>query len=155
MTTIGDLLGSKGDMLVRDNLSVGDVHILPLGRNEGITPKVGDAKDKYFVILGFDNCGNVIGGVVVNSKVNNNLPTSITDYLMPISASKYPFLRHNSFVNCSRLKTTTKDKFNCTTYRGRIEDEETIRMIIGTLFESPYTNKQQLKEFGIIPKSPL
>lgn len=149
MTTIGDLLGKQADELARSSLSVGDVHLLPLSQNEGITPKEGETREKLFVILGFNAAGDIIGGVVVNSKVNLNLPTVITDYLMPISASQFKFLKHDSFVNCSSPKFVKKEKFNNKTYRGRIEDTETLALIIGTLFDSPYTSAQQLREFGI------
>lgn len=150
MTTIGELLGEKANLLARETLSVGDVHLLQLGIKEGITPKEGDVKDKYFVVLGFDADGDIIGGVVVNSRINPNLPDSVTDYYMPISASKYKFLSYDSFVNCSTLKTVKKEKFNISTYRGRIEDSETIELIIGTLTDSPYISKKLLKQYGII-----
>ena len=150
MTKIGDLLGKKADDLARSSLSVGDVHLLPLGKNEGITPKEDKTKEKLFVILGFNDVGDILGGVVINSKVNHNLPNVITDYLMPISASQFNFLRHDSFVNCSRPKFVKKEKFNNKTYRGSIEDTETLDLIIGTLFDSPYTSAQQLREYGIV-----
>ena len=110
MTKIGDLIGEQSDELARNMLSVGDVHIIPLGKDENITTKDGkDYRDKFIVILGFDEYDNAVGGVVVNSKVNNNLPSSITDYYMPISASQFPFLRHNSYINCSHLVVAKKN----------------------------------------------
>ena len=148
MTTIGEMLGEKADLLVRETLSVGDVHLLQLGREEGITPKEGDIKDKFFVILGFDDAGGVIGGVVVNSRINPKLPSSITDYYMHLSASCNKFLSHDSFVNCSTLKTVKKEKFNKSTFRGKIEDSETINQIIGTVSGSPYISKKLLKQYG-------
>lgn len=149
MTTIGDMLGSKSDELVRYALSIGDVHILPLGEVEGITPKDGDTRNKFFVVLGFDGSGNVIGGIVVNSKINHHLPSSITDYYMPLTVEQCPFLKYNSFANCSHLVIVKKDKFDSRTYRGRIEDEDVMNMIVGTLHDSPYISKRQLEEFGI------
>lgn len=151
MTNIRDLLGAKADDITRGSISIGDVHLLQLGANEGITPKDGySVKEKFFVVLGFDHNGNIIGGIVVNSKINNNLPPSVTDYLLPITVEKCPFLKYNSFANCSRLKTVKIEKFGAFTYRGRIEDQEFMSQIIKTVIESPYANKQQLKEFGII-----
>ena len=150
MTTIGNLLGNKADELAKKFLAIGDVHIIQMGKKDGITPKEGNLRNKFFIILGFDNNGNIIGGVVINSSINYNLPDNVTDYLMPISKKQFPFLEHDSFVNCSRLKTVSKEKFSRETYRGRVEDEETINLIIGTVCESPYVNKYQLKEFGII-----
>lgn len=151
MTNIADLLGNKADSIARKSISIGDVHLLRLGSDNGITPKNGEqTREKFFVVLGFDDIGNVIGGIVVNSKINQNLPTSVTDYLMPIQVEKCPFLKYNSYANCSQLKTVRIEKFNAFTYRGRIDDIELLNQIVGTVIESPYSNKQQLKEFGII-----
>ena len=71
MTNLGDLLGNMADKLAQDNLNVGDVHLLNLDQKNGITPKAGDAtRNKFFIILGFDNEGNVIltEGLVLQEK---------------------------------------------------------------------------------------
>lgn len=151
MTSIGDILGEKADLLAREVIGIGDVHILPLTSKEGITPKDGQSsRNKYLIVLGFDNDGNMIGGVVVNSNINYNLPSSITDYLMPVTVHQCPFLHYDSFINCSHLVVVKKGKFNSRTFVGKIEDEELMSMIVGTITESPQVNKQQLKEFGIV-----
>ena len=137
MTSVGDLLGEQADMLARETIGIGDVHILPLTPKEGITPKNGKpARNKYLIVLGFDNDGNMIGGVVINSHINYNLPPSITDYLMPVTVSQCSFLSYDSFINCK-------------TFVGKIDDDDLLSMIVGTIIESPQVSKQQLKEFGI------
>lgn len=86
MTKLGELLGARADRLAQDSLNVGDVHFLNLDSSNGITPKAGDTtRNKFFIILGFDNEGNVIGGLVINSNINYNLPTSVTDYQLPVT----------------------------------------------------------------------
>ncbi|MBQ7868889.1 MAG: hypothetical protein IJ355_00935 [Prevotella sp.] len=151
MTNIGDLLGDFADSFVQDNINVGDVHMLVLDRSNGITPKDGDeTRNKFFVVLGFDKDGNVIGGLVINSNINYRLPSIITDYQLPVSIKQCPFLKHNSFVNCSRLITANKNKFGKNTYRGKINNKELMEQIVDTLKESPTTNKKILKDFGII-----
>ena len=150
MTKIGDILGGLADKIARDTIKIGDVHLLALDRTNGITPKGDDkTRNKFFVILGFDKDGNVIGGVVINSKINNKLPNTITDYQLPITVKQCPFLEHNSYVNCSRLMVAERTKFNGTTYRGEME-EELMELIIGTVKESPTMNKRMLADFGII-----
>ena len=150
MTQIADLIGDQADELARYSLSVGDIHYLPLSKEEQITAKDGkDFRNKYLIILGFDASGNAIGGVVVNSKVNPNLPSTITDYLMPVTQAQFPFLSHNSFINCSHLIVVKKEKFNRNTFRYHLEDSELMRIIAGTLSECPLVNKQLLKEFSI------
>lgn len=151
MTNFGDLLGDSADKLTQNSINIGDVHLLNLDQNNGITPKSGDTtRNKFFIVLGFDNEGNVIGGLVINSKINYKLPPSVTDYQLPVSVEQFPFLEHNSFINCSKIIVAKRSKFNKTTYRGEISDTEMMELIINTIKESPTVNKMQLKEFGIV-----
>ena len=151
MTNFGDLLGDMADELTQNSINIGDVHLLNLDQNNGITPKSGDTtRNKFFIVLGFDNDGNVIGGLVINSKINYKLPPSVTDYQLPVSVEQFPFLEHNSFINCSKIIVAKRSKFNKTTYRGEISDTEMMKLIINTVKESPTVNKMQLKEFGIV-----
>ena len=146
MTNFGDLLGDMADELTQNSINIGDVHLLNLDQNNGITP----TRNKFFIVLGFDNEGNVIGGLVINSKINYKLPPSVTDYQLPVSVEQFPFLEHNSFINCSKIIVAKRSKFNKTTYRGEISDTEMMELIINTVKESPTVNKMQLKEFGIV-----
>lgn len=152
MTNLGDMvLGDMADKLTQNSINIGDVHLLNLDQNNGITPKSGDTtRNKFFIVLGFDNEGNVIGGLVINSKINYKLPPSVTDYQLPVSVEQFPFLEHNSFINCSKIIVAKRSKFNKTTYRGEISDTEMMELIISTVKESPTVSKMQLKEFGIV-----
>lgn len=152
MTNLGDMvLGDMADKLTQNSINIGDVHLLNLDQNNGITPKSGDTtRNKFFIVLGFDNEGNVIGGLVINSKINYKLPPSVTDYQLPVSVEQFPFLEHNSFINCSKIIVAKRSKFNKTTYRGEISDTEMMELIINTVKESPTVSKMQLKEFGIV-----
>ena len=146
MTNFGDLLGNLADELTQNSINIGDVHLLNLDQNNGITPKSGNTtRNKFFIVLGFDNEGNVIGGLVINSKINYKLPPSVTDYQLPVSVEQFPFLEHNSFINCSKIIVAKRSKFNKTTYRGEISDTEMMELIINTIKESPTVNKMQLK----------
>jgi len=73
----------------------------------------------------YDQEGNVIGGLVINSNINYNLPSSVTDYHLPLKVEQCPFLKHNSFVNCSKIIVASKTKFTKKAYRGEISDSET------------------------------
>lgn len=150
MTNLGDLLGKTANDLMQLSIKIGDIHLLKLDPTNGITPKNGDvARNKFFIVLGFDNEGNVVGGLVINSKINYNLPPTITDYQLPITVTQCPFLQHNSFVNCSKIIVAKRTNFNRDTYRGEISDSGLMRLIIDTVKESPTVNKKQLKDFGI------
>ena len=55
---------------------------------------------------------------------------------MPIKQSKYKFLDYDSFVDCSKLKCTSIDKFGKWQFIGTILQDD-IKLIIGTIKESP------------------
>lgn len=151
MTILSDILEDVGDKLAQDNIKVGNVYLINLDQQNGITPKNGDlTRDKFFIVLGFDNEGNVIGGLVINSKINYNLPSSVTDYQLPIKVEQCPFLKYNSFVNCSKIIVANKAKFTKNTFRGEISDPEFIDLLINTVKESPTVNTKLLKRFGFI-----
>lgn len=150
MTRISDALGEDGlSRLAAATVNVGDVYEITMTEANGIKPKDGAAsRDKYFVVLGFDADGNAYGGVIINSRINRNLPAHIKMYHMPVRQSKYPFLRYDSFVDCVRLMTASPRKFNEWNYLGKIDDYD-IELIIGTIKESPRESKQHLALFGL------
>lgn len=152
MKNIGDLIGNWADKLTQDNIKVGNVYMLSLDESDGITPKNGyNTRNKFFIVLGFDKNGDVIGGLVINSKLNLKLSTSLTDYYLPVTVKQCPFLSHDSFINCTNLIRAKRNKFNNTTYKGEInEKSELMEQIIETLKESPTITKRALKDFGII-----
>lgn len=48
MTNFGDLLGDSADKLTQNSINIGDVHLLNLDQNNGITPKSGDNTRIYY-----------------------------------------------------------------------------------------------------------
>lgn len=151
MIKLGKILADIGNKLTQDNIKIGNVYLLNLNENNGITPKDGDStRNKFFIVLGFDNDGNVIGGLVINSNINNKLPSTITDYQLPITVEQCPFLNHNSFINCSKIIIANRRKITTQSYRGEISDPELMKLIFDTVKESPTINQKQLETFGII-----
>lgn len=151
MMKISDAL--DGDALLRiaaTSIKVGDVYEITMTEANGIKPKPGDkSRDKYFIVLGFDSNGIAYGGVIINSRINQNLPGYIKMYHLPIKHSKYPFLRYDSFVDCVQLKVAYPNKFNEWNYLGQIESDD-VELIIGTIKESPRESTEHLAQFGII-----
>jgi hypothetical protein len=145
-----DIPNNIAESLVKDTVKQGDIFVLDLDNQDGITPKGGDTfRNKFFVVLGFDNEGNVYGGVIVNSKINQNMCPLIRDYHMPIKAEKYSFLRYDSFIDCLQLKTASLSKFTKGKFVGRLQDDD-LTLVIGTIKESPREKKANLLRFGII-----
>lgn len=100
-----EIPGNVLESMVQQTVKVGDVFLLEMDAEDGITPKEGDSKRfKFFVVLGFDEEGNVYGGVIINSRINQRLELTVKDYHMPIKCEKYPFLKYDSFVDCLCLR---------------------------------------------------
>ena len=138
------------DEAVSDEVRLGDVYKIELSRADGIIPKNGyDIRDKFFVVLGFDEQGNVYGGIVFNSKINQNLPTSIKDYHMPISAKDYPFLSHDSFLNCTKIFSVTSTHLWKGEKLGTINTDD-FDLIRSTVCSYPNAVPLDLKRFGLI-----
>ena len=145
-----EIPGSVLQDMMRSTVSIGDVFLIEMDESDGITPKDGDDyRHKYFVVLGFDGMGNVYGGVVINSRINQHMSPIVQQYQMPISCTKYPFLKYNSFVNCSRLKTAPLTKLTNGKFLGVVEKED-VTLIIETVRTSPHERANRLRQFGLI-----
>ena len=136
--------------VVSNDVQLGDVYKIELSKADGIIPKNGyDTRNKFFVVLGFDEQGNVYGGIVFNSKINQNLPTSIKDYHMPISAKDYPFLSHDSFLNCTKIFTATSTHLMKGEKLGCI-NTAAFDLLCSTVCSYPNAVPYELKRFGLI-----
>lgn len=136
--------------IARNAIKKGDVYLVTMNADNGIIPHDGyTTRDKYFVVLGFDSDGNVYGGVVINSKINVNLARRIADFHYPIKCSRYRFLSHDSFIDCSRLKVVKLEKLLEGRYVGEIEMSD-IDLIVGTVIESPMEQRIRLRQFGLV-----
>lgn len=150
MTKLFDLLGKEeAETFARKNIQVGNVYRIKMDARNGIIPKAGTtSRNKFFIVLGFDKDGNVYGGVIINSNINPNVPQSVKDWQMPIRQTKYPFLEHDSFVDCSKLKCASPEKFGQWKYLGVMEAEDVL-LIQETIQSSPNETKAHLAMFGL------
>lgn len=150
MTKLFDLLNNDSiKSITQKSIEIGNVYRIQMDKSNGITPKPGDtSRNKFFVVLGFDEEGNIYGGVIINSNINQRVPDSVKDWQMPIKQSKYKFLDYDSFVDCSKLKCTSIDKFGKWQFIGTILQED-IELIIGTIKESPNETPEHLALFGL------
>lgn len=85
-------------MALDDRLEIGSI----------IFEKVFDTKppkDKYYIVTGFTTDTTILCTVYINTTININLfPTQrLKNLHVPISASDNPFLKYDSFVDCSNL----------------------------------------------------
>lgn len=147
--------GSSLNGLVASQLTEGSVYRMRLTEEEGVRGKnPGDnGRNKYFIVLGVTDDGDVIGVVLINSHVNDNLPSTIKDLHYPISPHTYSFLSNNSFVDCSRIKELKMDKFtskfNIDSKKGEITEED-MGLIKDAVRSSSLVTKKELRKYGLI-----
>lgn len=135
--------------IAASSVEQGSVYVVQMDESNGITTKDGERfRNKYFVVLGFDNLNQYCGGLVINSLINSNIP-QIQKYLhLPIKQQDNPFLSYNSFVNCTRLKEVSLDKFSTWKLCGKL-DANDLELAIRTLKESPLEQPAHLAMFNI------
>ena len=94
-----------------NTIEIGQIYRIKADESNSITPKSGMTfRPKYFVVVGFDNQGNVYGGVVFDSEINRDFVSpDFEDFFLPISCSKYDFLEHDSFIDCRKMKPSALD----------------------------------------------
>lgn len=133
-------------------IKIGDVFLIKMNKANGIIPKPGDdSRDKYFIVLGFDDDGNVYGGVIFNSLINLNLPPMIQLMQCPISGEDYHFLSHDSYVDCSSIKKVKRLKLLKSAYLGSLEEKD-ITLVCDKIKNNSRISKAELKRFGLIDK---
>lgn len=113
-------------------------------------------KDKYHIIVGFNETEMITASVRINSEVNLNVFR--TPYLKSlchlIKKEKYSFLKHDSVVDCSNLKEWPNHVLkarlmsNPGSLEGNIEEREfdTIRSILSTARTIP---PKKRKKYGL------
>lgn len=137
------------DSVFECNLTVGNVFRIEMDQGDGITPHRGDnTRNKFFIILGFGENGDIYGGVVFNSRINQHIPYRLQMLHLPVKCSKYHFLTHDCFVDCSRLKTASLNSLSRGNYIGDMDCDD-IECIIRTLNESPVENPINLSMFDL------
>lgn len=96
MDSIGDMLSKEHkEALINSVVKRGSVFRMKLTRDEGVIPKnEGDTdRNKYFIILGFDDSGSAIGFVLINTKIHRDLSMDLQRLQYPIYPQKYSFLK--------------------------------------------------------------
>ncbi len=133
-------------------IKIGDVFCVTMNKANGVVPKPGDTtRDKYFVVLGFDNDGNVYGGVIFNSFINMNLPPNVRAMQHLIKGESYDFLSYDSYIDCSSIKIVKKNKLLKSTNLGTLEKKD-ITLVCDKIKSNSRINKAELKRFGLINK---
>lgn len=129
MVQLSDLLSSSSKQHLLSEVGRGDIIKLELTPAEGVKPKhMGEtSRNKYFVILGKTADGKLLGFVLINSNVNTNININLQKAHYPISAKRYTFLQHDSYVFCGQIKEISMENFaeryKCQSF-GKLEQDD-------------------------------
>ncbi|MBR8706804.1 hypothetical protein IX307_000848 [Bacteroides pyogenes] len=131
-------------------IKIGDVFRITMNKANGVVPKPGDtSRNKYFVVLGFDDDGNVYGGVIFNSYININLPPFVQAMQHPVKGKDYEFLSHDSYIDCSSIKAVKKNKLLKSSSLGTLNTED-ISSVCEKIKHNSRISKIELKRFGLL-----
>ena len=132
-------------------IEIGQIYRIKADESNDITPKAGMMfRPKYFVVMGFDNQGNIYGGVVFDSEINRDFVShDFEDFFLPIPCSKYIFLEHDSFIDCRKMKPSTLEKLLEGEFCGDIAQDDYLN-VVKLLKMSPRETYVHLKTFGLI-----
>ena len=98
--------------------------------------------------------GNAIGVVIIDTKINPNLPLRRQQMHYQLSAKKYAFLKEKDrFVDCSDLKTITgkrfKELFGNDKAKGIIMQDD-LELIKGAVISYEDASPKMLRRFGLL-----
>ena len=132
-------------------IEIGQIYRIKADESNDITPKAGMLfRPKFFVVMGFDNQGNIYGGVVFDSEINRDFVShDFEDFFLPISCTKYSFLEHDSFIDCRKMKPSTLEKLLEGEFCGVIAQDD-YQNVVKLLKMSPRETYVHLKSFGLI-----
>lgn len=128
----------------------GDVFYIEMNEANGIKPHEGySSRKKYFTVVGKNEEEVMFAGLVINSKINPNIPVERQIMNMPLKMANNPFLEYDSFIDCAELKTVGIEKMEKFTYVGELFHEN-LQLAIDTVKGSKFASKRQLQEFGLL-----
>lgn len=134
-----------------DAIEVGNIYKIEANEENKITPPKGRIVwYKHFVVMGKAQDGSVYGCVVFDSAINREyVEPGEEDFYLPIREGSYPFVDHDSYLECLELKPATAEKLLAGKAEGRLNanDLEAALKLIKMSRRHSYI---QLKIYGII-----
>ena len=88
------------------DMNIGDIVYLEMDENDGLTLRNGYAtRRKYVVIIGKNEKGNLVGSLIVNSKITPFKRTAVMQqYQYLLRQSDYPqILNYDSWLDCTEV----------------------------------------------------
>lgn len=145
--TLSDLEALKGL-----SIQPGSVYFMRFYPSDGVRPKnPGDKyRDKYFVILGRDDEGNLVALSLINTEINGSLFNRIGPYQHLLYSSDYSFLKgKDRYVDCYQFKDVSVLRIvQYGEYIGTLSEED-MKAVLGLVAASPTAIPARLRQFSI------
>lgn len=107
-------------------VEVGNIYKIEADERNGITPPPGRKTwFKHFAVMGIADDGSLMGCVVFDSEMNHeHIEPSNEEFYIPISKGKYTFIKHDSYLECMKLKPATLYNIRHGKAEGRLKDDD-------------------------------
>lgn len=132
----------------------GEVYRIKLTESEGVKSKSkqDNGRNKYFVVLGIDDTGQLIGFVLINTDVNEKLSQELKDLHYKITAADYPFLEKDRYICCSELKQIEITQFfeRFQNKAVKVLESRHLEVIKNLLAQSPRVSHKTMCKFGLL-----
>jgi len=135
--------------LRKQAVGIGQVLKMDMYPSDRVTPKKGaDHKEKRFVIIGKKG-DKLVAALLINSYINPSLYFRIGPYQHEISADKYDFLDHTSYIDGYSLREFDAQRvLRSAKHLGSIEADDLIE-VVGHVCNSPDIKPYMLKKYGL------
>jgi hypothetical protein len=125
-----------------NNIESGSVYLVRLTEKHSINTQGKEYRDKFVIIVGADE--DFYFGVFL---INTKLGFPVTEQY-ELKCSKYKYLDHNSFVNCSQIKRIDKKTVISGKRKGKLISDD-FDLIIECARNSRTISMNEKKIYGI------
>lgn len=107
-------------------IEVGNIYKIEVDECNDITPPLGKKTwFKHFAVMGIADDGSLMGCVVFDSKMNSNhIEPGNEEFYIPIAKGKYAFIKHDSYLECMKLKPATLYNIRHGKAEGKLNDDD-------------------------------
>lgn len=136
------------------DMNIGDIVYLEMDENGGLTLRNGYAtRRKYVVIIGKNEKGNLVGSLIVNSKITPFKRTAVMQqYQYLLRQSDYPqILNYDSWLDCTELFELDANKIVSVEgeLKGKLTETD-LANAMNLVKRCGFINRQAKEKFGLL-----
>lgn len=136
------------------DMNIGDIVYLEMDENDGLTLRNGYAtRRKYVVIIGKNEKGNLVGSLIVNSKITPFKRTAVMQqYQYLLRQSDYPqILNYDSWLDCTELFELDANKIVSVEVelKGKLTETD-LANAMNLVKRCGFINRQAKEKFGLL-----